>query len=105
MAVPAAFLAMLQTAMPPNSVSLLHPDTALRFTERKLANATIFLLFNESATPIDNELILRSEGRKLEVWDAQSGMTTVQAAHAIKSGEVHTPVKLAPYATEVLVLH
>jgi hypothetical protein len=105
MVVPAEFLTMLQKAMPASSLTLQHSDTALRFTQRTLKDATIFLLFNESSSPLINELTLRAPGKKLERWDPQTGATTtVGEAHVGKSGEMYTSLHLEPYATEVLVL-
>jgi hypothetical protein len=105
LAVPAGWLATVQKALPADALTLAQPDTALRVTHRALKDGTVFLLFNESAQPIDNRLTLRGAGSKVELWDPQTGLSGPAAgAETAGRGSVTLPLKLAPYATEVLVL-
>jgi hypothetical protein len=106
MAVPDGWLATVQKALPQSALTLAKPDTAIRFMHRQWKNGTVFLLFNESSQAVDNRVTLRGNGKSVEVWDPQTGDST--AATDVKvggAGAVTLPLQLAPYATEVLVLH
>jgi hypothetical protein len=104
--VPAAWLAAVQKALPADAVTLAQPDTALRVMHRSLKDGTVFLLFNESAQPIENRLTLRGGGGTVEVWDPQTGASAPAAGAASAAhGSVTLPLQLAPYATEVLIEH
>ncbi|MBB5062307.1 glycosyl hydrolase [Granulicella mallensis] len=103
--VPPALLSALQKALPPSTLSLANADPALRFTHRTLKNATLFLLFNESNQPLNDQLLLRGRGTRVEVWDPQSGtIIPIKEAHSTGRNQRALPLSLAPYATEVLVL-
>jgi hypothetical protein len=104
--VPAAMLSALRSAVPSPALLLATPNTALRYTHRELKDATVFLLFNESAQPLNSEVSLRAAGHSVEVWDPQTGV--VKAAEGVKRGSGKEPFKLrvalAPYATQVWVV-
>jgi hypothetical protein len=89
---------------PRSSLSTGTPNVALRFTRRMLKDANIFLLFNESDKPIESTLSLRVAGSHIETWDPQTGDTKLLASRATEGGRV-LPLKLAPYATQVLVIY
>jgi len=102
--VPAEWLAALQRALPSSALTLQQPSTALRFLHRRLRDATVFLLFNESVQPLETRVILRGTGKRVEVWDPQTA-TIVHATGANNvAGQITVPLAMAPYATEVLVL-
>ena len=82
----------------------LTPDVALRYTHRTLDGATVFLLFNESATPLSIQVTLRAAGSRVELWDAQSATVTPIAGASFAHGSVQLPLQLAPYATAILVV-
>jgi hypothetical protein len=105
MIVPTEFITVLDAAIPMRPLRLIHPDEALRFTQRTLKDATIFLLFNESAAPISTQIMFGTNRRKVEVWDPQTGSTKgLESAHSARHGEMQVPIDLGPYATEVLIL-
>ena len=94
-AVPAEILAVLSKI--PSDLTLATPTPALRYIHRTLDGAAVFLLFNESAAPIHNQLTLHAVGRR-ELWNPETGaVTPIGKGPAI-------PLDLAPYATEILVL-
>ncbi|SNT38200.1 alpha-L-rhamnosidase [Granulicella rosea] len=102
--VPAELLAALKQAVPTSDLTLATPDAALRYIHRTLNGATVFLLFNESAAPIHNQLSLKAEGSKIEQWDPQTATTQPAAGAAAANGAVTLPLDLPPYATEILVV-
>jgi hypothetical protein len=105
-AVPDSWLATVQKALPASALTLATPDTALRFMHREWKDGTVFLLFNESGHAIDNRVSLRGDGKRVEVWDPQTGASTAATnVQAAEHGTVTMPIHIAPYATEVLVLH
>ncbi len=105
--VPYALLEALHHTVPQQALALSHPSTALRFTHRELKDATVFLLFNESAAALHDQLTLRVSGRAIDIWDPETG--DVHSAAGIRSGpgkgQMHLPLSLAPYGTAVLVVH
>jgi hypothetical protein len=98
--VPPAVLTALIAATGPQTLSLEAPDPALRLTRRRWKDATLYLLFNESAIPMTHTLTLPSGTRSAQTWDPQTGQT----APAIIAPQSHYTLTLAPYATQVLVL-
>jgi hypothetical protein len=102
--VPADLLAALNQAVPNSELRLVTPNVALRYTHRTLDGATVFLLFNESATPISDEVILHAAGSRVERWDAQTATVTPATGSAFAHGTIKIPLTLAPYATEILVV-
>jgi hypothetical protein len=103
LSIPAGLLSGLEAALPQAALSLSTPNTALRYTHRVLKDADVFLLFNESAAPLQADVLLRAPGLKVEVWDPQTG--AVSPASGLQSGPGKVlPITLAPYATKVLVV-
>jgi hypothetical protein len=102
-AVPATLLRALQEAVPRNQLALATPDTALRYTHRVIKGATVFLLFNESANPINNAVVLHGPGSTVERWDPITGLAAKEQTSA-QGGGLKVPLELPPYTTEVLVV-
>ena len=78
-------------------------DTALRVMKRKWKDADCYLFFNEGDKTIDDTITFLSEGRTVEVWDAQTGtITQLQTQRAGHNPEVH--LALQPYTARILVV-
>lgn len=101
MTVPAAVADAVKKAVPAQAITLATPDTALRFTQRRLKDATVVLLFNESAKVFSNTLRLSAGSGRVEIWDPETGEVTA----AKTSGKRDVALHLEPYATEVLVVY
>lgn len=71
--VPAAILKALDCAIPSRDLRLNKPDTALRYTERRLKNALVYFFFNESGQPFHRTVRLAGKGTKAEIWNPPSG--------------------------------
>lgn len=102
--VPPDVLKALHQAIPDEDLQLSSPNPALRYIHRRLADATVFLLFNESSAPLTGRVTLHAPGKRVQLWNPQTA--SVSAAHnaaATKSG-VELPLRLAPYDTEVIVV-
>lgn len=99
-------IAKLRAAMPAEALRLTVPNTSLRYMHRELKDATVFLLFNESAAPLQDEITLRARGAHVEVWDPQTGNVTPVEQLKPNRGkrELRVPLQLAPYAAEVFVV-
>jgi hypothetical protein len=69
------------------------PDTAIRVMQRRIKDATVIMLFNESAHPVKNSLSLQVATR-VQRWDAETGHIDTLAG---KIGNI--PVDLKPYQT------
>ncbi len=93
MSVPPAILAALKT-IPAQDVTLDTADTAVRMIHRKLADAEVYLFFNESAQPVKHTLNLRTVPASIEVWDPQTGTAKGSSPS----------LQLAPYESRVLVV-
>lgn len=96
-------LAAVRKAVGDEDLTLARPDTALRYTHRQLADATVFFVFNESERPFRGDATLRGEGTRLERWDPQIGAIS-PAATRPAGGRHRITLDLEPYAAQVLVL-
>jgi hypothetical protein len=71
---------------------------------RRLKDADVYLFFNEGAEGSSEVITLRSEGRRAEIWDPQSGKIAAAKATSAK-GAVKIQLELKPYETKVVVVH
>jgi hypothetical protein len=103
--VPGAIEAALNKVLGTRSVALDAPDTALRVMTRRLKDADVYFFFNESAQPFSQSLTLTTSGKKVEMWDAQTGTVSQVADAASAAGAVKLKMDLKPYETRLLVAH
>jgi hypothetical protein len=101
--VPDAMQQAVSAAVPSPDVTLDKPDTALRTMRRRLKNADVYLFFNEGPEALSRAVTLRSEGKKVELWDVQTGKI-VPAKATGAMGTVRIQLDLKPYETAVLVV-
>jgi hypothetical protein len=88
---PAALLAAVDQTVGPREIAMEMPDTAVRVMLRKIKDATVIMLFNESAQSVKNALRLQTASR-VQRWDAETGH--IQAL----PGEIGSiPLDLKPY--------
>jgi hypothetical protein len=100
---PEGFLQAVKKVLPAHDLALEHEDKAVRLTHRKLADATVVLLFNESSEVVENALEV--QGRMtVERWDATSAQSISAQDASFIEGKTRVPLKLAPYTTEIVVL-
>lgn len=104
MVVPEGVLNAVEQAAGPGELQLQTPSTAVRFFSRRLKDATVFLLFNESANPVETQALLRVPGHMVQRWDADKGSVEAVDSKAAGRGERQVEVKLAPYEAEMLVV-
>jgi hypothetical protein len=102
-AVPDALAQAVSAAVPSPDVRLDKPDAALRYMRRRLKDADVYLFFNEEAEASSDALTLRSEGRRAEIWDPQTGKITAAKATGA-NGAVKIQLELKPYETRVVVV-
>jgi hypothetical protein len=84
-------------------VRLDKPDAALRYMRRRLKDADVHLFFNEGVDASSHAITLRSEGRRAEIWDPQTGKTTPAKATSANNA-VKIQLELKPYETRVVVV-
>jgi hypothetical protein len=96
---PAPIVAALDAAVPDRDTQLESADTAIRILRRKLKDATVIMLFNESDHPVKNALALRRGGSQVVRWDAETGKTAAVAGDA-----AHIALDLKPYETAFYVV-
>jgi alpha-L-rhamnosidase len=101
--VPEAFAKAVSAAVPVPDVTLDKPDTALRVMRRRWKDADVYLFFNEGGDPSSHTVALRGEGRRAEVWDAQTGQVVAAKATSAK-GAVKIQLELKAYETRVVVV-
>jgi hypothetical protein len=103
MVVPAGYFEALQKALPLSNVALETPNAGLRVMTRRLNDATVVLLFNESSAALEDRLMVGKAGARVEVWDVQSGKSA--PVKTVRVGaKAAVPLSLGAYATEVLVV-
>jgi hypothetical protein len=101
--VPAAFETALNTVIGPRDVALDSPDTALRVMTRRLKDADVYLFFNEGAKPSSHSVTLKAAGRKVQVWDPETGSVSPLESTTAK-GAVTIKLDLKPYETRLLTV-
>ncbi len=101
--VPTAIVQAVDAAVPSPDVMMDRPDTALRYMRRRLKDADVYLFFNEGSEASSHAATLRSEGRRAEIWDPQTGKITAVKVTDTK-GAVKIQLDLKPYETTVLVI-
>ncbi len=100
---PAALVAAVDRAVGGDDLTLKTADTGIHYVHRALKDGAIFLLFNEQAKAVDNSVTLHVAGRKVELWDPQTGQVTPVAAKVDKGG-VTVPLTMDGYATRLLIV-
>jgi hypothetical protein len=102
--IPDAIARAINVAVPSPDVTLDHPDPALRYMRRRLKDADVYLFFNEGPNPSSHTVSLRSDAKRAEIWDPQTGKVAETKATDTK-GAVKVDLNLKPYETTVLVIH
>ena len=98
--VPQGILRPILSAITDQPFQLDAPDTALRYTHRKLKDAEVFFFFNESAMPLSHTLSFAASPHRAEEWNAESG-----AVSAITVGrKAGIPLSLKPYEARIIIL-
>ena len=101
--VPPAILQAILSAVPKRDVTLDVPDTALRVMKRRWKDADVYLFFNECADPATHTVTFTSPGKRIDVWDPQTGEIT--PAVALRSADgLKLTMTLQSYETRVLVM-
>jgi hypothetical protein len=101
--VPDAIAQAVSAAVSAPDVVLDKSDTALRIMHRRLKDANVYFFFNEEAEASSHTMTLRSEGRRAEIWDPQTGKIAAAKATGAK-GAVKIQLELKPYAATVVVV-
>jgi len=101
--VPDAFAQAVKHAVLIPDMRLDTASTALRYTRRLLKDADVYLFFNESAEDFSHKVTVRSDGRRVERWDPQTGSITPVAATG-RNGSMTIPLSLKPYETNIFVV-
>jgi hypothetical protein len=100
--IPPSMLQTILSAIPARAIVLDQPDTAWRIMKRRWSDADVYLLFNESAAPSTHTVSLYGRGKKLEVWNPQTGK--ISPLMAIKSSDgLNVSITLQPFDSRVLV--
>lgn len=97
-------LSGILSSLPKGDITLSQPQPALRMIHRKLKDATVYLLFNESAAPLASAVELPTATHGIERWDPQTGRTTPVASERKQDGHRQFSLDLPAYGTELLVV-
>jgi hypothetical protein len=95
--------AALDAVVPMRDVKLDAADTAVKVMTRRLADANVYLIFNEGAQASGRTVTLKAEGKTVEAWDPATGTVAPVAAKAGKGG-VTVKLDLKPYETELMTV-
>jgi hypothetical protein len=95
-------LQAILSAIPERDIALDLPEPAWRILRRRWKNADVFLLFNEGAAATTHKVTLMSYGKRIEVWDPQTG--TITPLPVLPSnGRFAVTMTLKGFETRVLV--
>jgi hypothetical protein len=101
---PAEIVAAVQKAVGKDDLALAAPNLGLRYTHRRLKDASVYMLFNEQADAMTNRVSLKADGKRVELWDPQTGSVTPVDGVKVTAGRMEVPVSFAGYETKVLVV-
>jgi hypothetical protein len=101
--VPPATLQAILSALPPRQIALDQPDPAWRVIQRRWKDADVYLFFNEQAAAATQTVALPGPGRRIEVWDPQTGEIAPTSALKSPAG-LQLTLALQGYETRVLVM-
>ena len=101
--VPEAIAQAVRHAVLAPDVMLDTTDTALRYMHRRLMDADVYLFFNEGPGDFARNVTVRSDGRRIERWDPQTGKIMPVAATG-RNGSLKIPLPLKPYETSILIV-
>jgi hypothetical protein len=101
--VPPATLQAILSALPPRQIALDQPDPAWRVIQRRWKDADVYLFFNEQAAAATHTVALPGPGRRIEVWDPQTGEIAPTSALKSPAG-LQLTLALQGYETRVLVM-
>jgi hypothetical protein len=84
-------------------VALDRSDTAWRIMKRRWKDADVFLFFNEGAEASTHTVSFIGRGKKMEVWDPQTGQ--IEPITALKTVDgLKVSIALQGFETRVFVL-
>jgi hypothetical protein len=99
---PVGMLEAILSAVPERDAVLDQPDSAWRVMKRRWRDADVFLLFNERGDAATRTVTLSGRGKRIEVWDPQTGEITPAAAiHS--AGGLKVTMTLQGFETRVFV--
>jgi len=85
--VPATIEAALNKVIPTREITLDHPNPALKVNTRRLADANVYLFFNESAQPISHAVTLHSGIQGL--YNSPDGIKAMTGTGPIDLNDTH----------------
>ena len=95
-------LQAILSAIPERDLALDRPDTAWRIMKRRWKDADVYLIFNEGAAASTHTVSFIGQGKKMEVWDPQTGgitpVTTLKSIDGLKAS-----IALQGFEARVLV--
>jgi beta-galactosidase GanA len=101
--IPPSMLQAILSAIPERDIALDRPDTVWRIMKRRWKDADVYLIFNEGAAASTHTVSFIGRGKKVEVWDPQTGkitpMMTLKSIDGLK-----VSIALQGFETRVLVL-
>jgi hypothetical protein len=101
--IPPSMLQAILSAVQERDVVLDRPDSAWRVMKRRWQDADVYLFFNEGAAASTHTVSLMGQGKKMEVWDPQTGkITPLMALKSTHGWKVS--IALQGFETRVLVL-
>jgi hypothetical protein len=101
--VPRSIEDALHSVVKHGDVELESPDTSLRVMKRRLKDADVYVLFNEGPHALSQRVLLHSNGRHVEGWDAQTGKVA-EVRSSGKDGGRSIELQLSAYESRVLVV-
>jgi len=90
-------------ALPNSDVRIEEPCPGIKYTHRRLRDADVYFLFNESDQEQTCSVTLAGVG-KVQTWNAFSGSMTDTAVSAQGTDSVNASVTFKPYETHLLVI-
>lgn len=90
-------------ALPNSDVKLAEPCPGIKYIRRRLRDADVYFLFNETDEQQTCSVTLAGVG-KVQAWDAFSGSMVDTAASAKDADKVQASVSFKPYETRLLVV-
>jgi len=101
--VPPAILKAVTTAVGAQDITLDGPDPTLKIMKRRLKDSSVYLLFNEGATPETHAITFHTDAQMIETWDPETGAVSSTVSMR-DEGTMTVQLAMKPYATTILMV-
>jgi hypothetical protein len=88
--------ALARIGLAPDLATSQKEDNTFQFIHRKLEDADVYFVANQTKRAVTRELTFRVLGKTAEIWDPETGVVRPVGGARSENGVVHAPVRFSP---------